>query len=75
MDEVLAAASRVAVPDLARAYAELPVGVVITEASGLVIFANNHAEALFTPLQPVSFGLRTLPGGAWATSTSAAAAT
>jgi diguanylate cyclase (GGDEF)-like protein len=62
MDEVLTPGPRVAVPDLAGACAELPVGVVITDASGVVIFANNSAEALFTPPQSVSFALRTLLG-------------
>jgi diguanylate cyclase (GGDEF)-like protein len=62
MNDVLAPASRVAVPDLARACVELPIGVVITDASGLVIFANNSAADLFTPLQPISFGFRALLG-------------
>jgi diguanylate cyclase (GGDEF)-like protein len=62
MDDLLAVASCVPTPDLTLAYADLPLGVVITDASGCIIFANSSAEELFSPLQPVSFGLRTLFG-------------
>ena len=62
MDDLLAPASRVPALDLAQAYADLPVGVVVMDASGLITYANSSAEAVFLPLQPVSFELRTLLG-------------
>jgi hypothetical protein len=60
MDDLVGPNSRVPAQHLARAYADLPVGVVITAASGLVILANTVAEEIFSPLQPVDLVFRAL---------------
>ena len=62
MDEALAPASPVHTSDLAQAYAELTFGILVTDALGFVVFANQSAEDFFAPLRPISFAVRALLG-------------
>ena len=62
MADLLAPARAIPEHDLAQAYGDLAVGVVVTDTHGLVIFANPAATDIFPQLQPVGFGFRALLG-------------
>ena len=46
--------------DLAQAYADVTIGVVIADACGCITFVNEVATDLFAPLQPLSLSVRAL---------------
>ncbi len=60
MGDLVAPVSCATAADLVGAYAHLTVGVVITDTTGQVTFANPIAESVFAPLQPTLFAFRPL---------------